>query len=147
MLRIRVWRPRKLFLASRLTAVVFAFKWMWKEQINTKMKTGIVTKLMNGSWKWNFMLQKTICNNEIRFLRWCDYWFHNVGNLITASRLIKIVRYHQSKKPWYNLTLKSDDRLKKDMLYWVKWLRIPEHRLTATLEVTGSNPGPGKINF
>ncbi len=26
-------------------------------------------------------------------------------------------------------------------------LRMPGHRLPATLEVTGSNPGPGKINL
>jgi hypothetical protein len=30
---------------------------------------------------------------------------------------------------------------------WVKWLRMQGHRLPATLEVTGSNPGPGKINI
>jgi hypothetical protein len=30
---------------------------------------------------------------------------------------------------------------------WVKWLRMQGHRLPATLEVTGSNPGPGKINL
>ncbi len=29
----------------------------------------------------------------------------------------------------------------------VKWLRMQGHRLPATLEVTGSNPGPGKINL
>jgi hypothetical protein len=28
-----------------------------------------------------------------------------------------------------------------------KWLRMQEHRLPATLEVTGSNPGPGQINL
>ncbi len=32
------------------------------------------------------------------------------------------------------------------LLYWVKWLRMQGHCLPATLEVTGSNPGPGKIN-
>jgi hypothetical protein len=32
-------------------------------------------------------------------------------------------------------------------LPWVKWLRMQGHRLPATLEVTGSNPGPGKINL
>jgi hypothetical protein len=32
-------------------------------------------------------------------------------------------------------------------LTWVKWLRMQGHRLPATLEVTGSNPGPGKINL
>jgi hypothetical protein len=30
---------------------------------------------------------------------------------------------------------------------WVKWLRMQGHRLPATLEVTGSNPGQGKINL
>ncbi len=30
---------------------------------------------------------------------------------------------------------------------WVKWLRMQGHRLPATLEVTGLNPGPGKINL
>ncbi len=30
---------------------------------------------------------------------------------------------------------------------WVKWLRMQGHRLPATLEVTGSNPGPCKINL
>jgi hypothetical protein len=30
---------------------------------------------------------------------------------------------------------------------WIKWLRMQGHRLPATLEVTGSNPGPGKINL
>ncbi len=30
--------------------------------------------------------------------------------------------------------------------FWVKWLRMQEHCLLATLEVTGSNPGPCKIN-
>jgi hypothetical protein len=30
---------------------------------------------------------------------------------------------------------------------WVKWLRMQWHRLPATLEVTGSNPAPGKINL
>jgi hypothetical protein len=30
---------------------------------------------------------------------------------------------------------------------WVKWLRMQGHRQPATLEVTGSNPGSGKINF
>jgi hypothetical protein len=30
---------------------------------------------------------------------------------------------------------------------WVKWLRMQGHRLAGTLEVTGSNPGPGKINL
>jgi hypothetical protein len=30
---------------------------------------------------------------------------------------------------------------------WVKWLSMQGHRLPATLEVTGSNPGPGKINL
>ncbi len=29
----------------------------------------------------------------------------------------------------------------------VKWLRMQGHRLPATLEITGSNPGPGKINL
>ncbi len=29
----------------------------------------------------------------------------------------------------------------------VKWLRMQGHRLPAPLEVTGSNPGPGKINL
>ena len=29
----------------------------------------------------------------------------------------------------------------------VKWLRMQGRRLPATLEVTGSNPGPGKINL
>jgi hypothetical protein len=32
-------------------------------------------------------------------------------------------------------------------LTWVKWLRMQGHRLPAILEVTGSNPGPGKINL
>ncbi len=32
-------------------------------------------------------------------------------------------------------------------LNWVKWLRMQGHRLPATLEVTDSNPGPGKINL
>jgi hypothetical protein len=27
------------------------------------------------------------------------------------------------------------------------WLRMQGHHLPATLEVTGSNPGPGKINL
>ena len=30
---------------------------------------------------------------------------------------------------------------------WVKWLRMQGHRQPATLEVTGSNPGLGKINL
>ncbi len=30
-------------------------------------------------------------------------------------------------------------------LTWVKWLRMQGHRLPATLEVTSSNPSPGKI--
>ncbi len=30
---------------------------------------------------------------------------------------------------------------------WVKWLRMQGHRLPATLEVTGSNPGTSKINL
>jgi hypothetical protein len=30
---------------------------------------------------------------------------------------------------------------------WVKWLRMQGHCLPATLEVTGSNPVPGKINL
>ncbi len=29
---------------------------------------------------------------------------------------------------------------------WIKWLRMQGHWLPATLEATGSNPGPGKIN-
>ncbi len=29
-------------------------------------------------------------------------------------------------------------------LTWVKWLRMQGHRQTATLEVPGLNPGPGK---
>ncbi len=33
------------------------------------------------------------------------------------------------------------------MITWVKWLRMQGHRLPATLEVTGSNPGPGNINL
>ncbi len=32
-------------------------------------------------------------------------------------------------------------------MVWVKWLRMQGHRLPATLEVTGSNPGPGEINL
>ncbi len=35
----------------------------------------------------------------------------------------------------------------KKCLRQVKWLRLQGHRLPATLEVTGSNPGPGKINL
>ncbi len=35
----------------------------------------------------------------------------------------------------------------KKTLFWVKWLRIQGHRLPATLEVTGSNPGPSEINL
>ncbi len=31
--------------------------------------------------------------------------------------------------------------------FWVKWLRMQGHRLPATLEVTGLNPGQGKINL
>jgi hypothetical protein len=34
-----------------------------------------------------------------------------------------------------------------DLYEWIKWLRMQGHRLPATLEVTGSNPGPGKINL
>jgi hypothetical protein len=30
---------------------------------------------------------------------------------------------------------------------WVEWLRMQGHCLPATLEATGSNPGPGKINL
>jgi hypothetical protein len=30
---------------------------------------------------------------------------------------------------------------------WVKWLRMQGRCLPATLEVTGSNPSPGKINL
>ncbi len=32
-------------------------------------------------------------------------------------------------------------------ILWVKWLRMQGHRLPATPEITGSNPGPGKINL
>jgi hypothetical protein len=30
---------------------------------------------------------------------------------------------------------------------WVEWLRMQGHHLPATLEVTGLNPSPGKINL
>ncbi len=35
----------------------------------------------------------------------------------------------------------------KTGFHWVKWLRMQGHHLPATLEVTGSNPDPGKINL
>ncbi len=42
----------------------------------------------------------------------------------------------------------SDITQQSDMLKaWVKWLRMQGHCLPATLEVTGSNPGTGKINL
>jgi hypothetical protein len=31
--------------------------------------------------------------------------------------------------------------------FWVKWLRMQGRYLLATVEVTGSNPGQGKINM
>ncbi len=34
-----------------------------------------------------------------------------------------------------------------EYVLWVKWLRMQGHRLPATLKVTGSNPGPGKMNL
>ncbi len=34
-----------------------------------------------------------------------------------------------------------------EFVTWIKWLRIQGQRLPATIEVTGSNPGPGKINL
>ncbi len=36
---------------------------------------------------------------------------------------------------------------KNHHMAWVKWLRMQGHRLPATLEVTGSRSGPGKINL
>jgi hypothetical protein len=38
-------------------------------------------------------------------------------------------------------------RINLETTSWVKWLRMQGHLLPATLEVTGSNPGPGKINL
>jgi hypothetical protein len=49
------------------------------------------------------------------------------------------------------LESKADPNVKVEYgwtpLHVVKWLRMQGHRLPATLEVTGSNPGPGKINL
>jgi hypothetical protein len=52
-------------------------------------------------------------------------------------------------------TSRFDEQSKVDCLHqpgpqinaWVKWLRMQGHLLPANLKVTGSNPGPGKINI